>query len=157
METILTILKRGHREVALHQGEVELFRIHDRTVYRDGMPHWQMCHLDHNLFSGTWRILSLADQQVLASYRYLAASYRYGEDLRIVDHRLDMEYLFRRVDPERDRWLLLSRTGDVLLESQPPEAGEEGGWTLRLTGGDLEAHWPILCLLIFDRLISDRF
>ncbi len=155
MNFVLSAEKISPEEVVLRRDGEPLFRIRSRTVFRGADPIWEIAHRGEHLFEGSWQIVSFADGETLASYRYISSSYRYGEDLRIRCPEPQGELLFRRVDPEQDRWLLLTRTGEVLLETLAPAAG--GSWELQIAGPlDETALWPVVCLLTFDRLASGR-
>lgn len=157
MEKTLSIVKVGSGTVALRDESAVLYEIRDHTVFRDGEPIWRLVHQGMNLFSGTWKITTFPDNQPVASYRYIPSSYRYGEDLKIFVHELEQDLLFRRIDAEEDRWILLSHRGEIILESIPATASESGEWELRLEGqGDDSYLWPVICLLIFDRVVCDR-
>ena len=156
MDKILTVDKQNSQDVILWDGDTPLFKIHGHTVYQQDRPLWQIDHSGDNLFAGAWKISLLPEKTPLAGYRYIQSSYRFGEDLKIVHFDLDVEFFFRRIDPEKDRWLLISRTGQVILETfhQSPSSALE----FHLKGNcDENALWPIICLLIFDRLVCNRF
>jgi hypothetical protein len=156
MDRSLLVDKIAPRELLLRENNRIHFRIQGRTVFHGRDPFWEIAHEGSSLFSGCWRLLAADDRRILASYRYISASYRYGEDLRILWHESEEEFLFRRVDPEQDRWLLISRAGDVLLESAAA-ALSENSWELRVVGVlDDRILLPVVCLLMFDRLASDR-
>ena len=152
----LFIEKISPRELVLHRDGETLLRIKDRVVFQGAEPLWQIVHQGADMFCGTWQILAVGDRRLLASYRYISTSYRYGEDLRIRCPGVEAEFLFRRVHPEQDRWLLLSSGGDVLLEASA-SSGPTGPWELRSVGS-LEDRllYPVICLLTFDRLVSGR-
>ena len=155
MGILLSAEKISPEELLLRRDGEPLFRIRNRTVFRGADPVWEIAHRGEHLFEGSWQILSFAGGEMLASYRYISASYRYGEDLRIRCPEPEGELLFRRVDPEQDRWLLLTRTGEVLLETLTPGVG--GSWELEVVGPLTEnVLWPVVCLLTFDRLASGR-
>jgi hypothetical protein len=145
MDRSLLVDKIAPRELLLRENNRIHFRIQGRTVFHGRDPFWEIAHEGSSLFSGCWRLLATDDRRILASYRYISASYRYGEDLRILWH-----------EPEQDRWLLISRAGDVLLESAAA-ALSENSWELRVVGVlDDRILLPVVCLLMFDRLASDR-
>lgn len=155
MGRVVSVEKISPEELILRLDGDPLFRIRRRTVFRGTDPVWEIAHRGTHLFEGSWQIGAFADGQPLASYRYISTSYRYGEDLQIRSAGPEGELLFRRVDPEQDRWLLLTREGDVLLETMTPAAA--GRWELQIAGTPAEpALWPVVCLLTFDRLASGR-
>jgi len=151
----LSAEKISPEELILRQDGEPLFRIRRRTVFRGDDPIWEIAHGGTHLFEGSWQIVTFTDGLPLASFRYISSSYRYGEDLRIRCADPEEELLFRRVDPEQDRWLLMTRAGDLILETAAPAAA--GLWELLLAGSLAEsALWPVVCLLAFDRLASGR-
>ena len=155
MASVLSVEKISPEELILRQDGDPLFRIRRRTVFRGADPVWEIGHRGTHLFEGSWQIASFADGLPLASFCYISSSYRYGEDLRIRCTDPEEELLFRRVDPEQDRWLLMTRTGEVLLETAAPAAA--GRWELQVAGPLADsALWPVVCLLTFDRLASGR-
>lgn len=157
MSRSLLIAKIAPRELLLREDDRTHFRILGETVFSDRDPAWVLHHEGAGLFTGCWRLLAAGDRRLVASCRYISASSHYGEDLRIQWHETGEEFLFRRVDPEQDRWLLLDRPGKVILETAnlaPPGSD----WLLRVVA-PLEDRilLPVVCLLMFDRLASDRF
>lgn len=157
MSSFFRIEKQPSGELILSENDTLLYRIVDYTVFQDQIPVWEILHRGANLFSGSWQLISLPDRRPAVSYRYLANSYRYGEDLKIVHHQSEAEFLFRRVDPERDHWALMTRAGELVLESVPSSSQAPGTWGLRLVGEMPAAHLrPLICLLTFDRLACGR-
>jgi hypothetical protein len=153
MEKILVIDQKP-QEVVLYDGSQPRYVIRENVVYHLDQPLWAIRHAGATLFAGTWKIYSLPDNVPLAGYRYLHSSFRYGEDLKIHHYGLDLEFLFRRVDPEKDRWLLIAQSGENILEAFP---GSGGTLEFHLQGScDEEALWPLICLLLFDRLSYNR-
>ncbi|MBN2433208.1 MAG: hypothetical protein JXQ27_17190 [Acidobacteria bacterium] len=154
MEKILVIDQQPN-EVILYDGSRPRYVIRGNTVYHQNQPLWEIKHAGSSLFAGTWKILSLPDRVPLAGYRYIHSSFRYGEDLKLRHYGLDIEFLFRRVDPEKDRWLLISQSGENIMEAFPGSGS--GALEFHLQGScDEEPLWPLICLLLFDRLSYDR-
>ena len=157
MSKRLTVEKVSDFELALRAGESSGLCLRRQVVLREGQPVWEIVHEGPHLFSGTWTIVDYVTRQPLAASSYLATSFRYGEDLTIRQFDSGQEWLFRRVDPDQDRWLLLTLASEVVLESAPPRPEAPGAWELRATGGvDPADLLPVVCLLAFDRLTSGR-
>ena len=148
---IISIHKTDDSSVTL-QGESLVYTVQNQVVRMDGDEIWHILHHGASLFDGVWQIVNTAGHQPLAGSRYVSSSHQYGEDLKISVYSSAEDFFFRRLTVEADSWVLISDRGQTICRLETaPDTGQV--YFRFVDEWQPDPFWPILCLLVFDRMI----